>query len=73
MALYLPDQHLAFEVVDDPCSAPVERDAFPGLTVVPITCRELANPELLDSLARTPRKRAGRRACPAGTRRTRHV
>lgn len=42
MALYLPQQHLALDIVDDPDSAPVDRDAFPGFTVVPVTCEEIA-------------------------------
>ncbi len=44
MALYLPAQHLALDIVDDPRSLPAERDAFDGVTVVPITRSQLAGP-----------------------------
>lgn len=44
MALYWPQQHIALDVVDDPCSAPVDRDAFPGVTVVRVTCDQIAHP-----------------------------
>lgn len=47
MALYLPKHHLVFDIVDDPRSAPVDPDAFGGLTVVPVTRDELAHPERL--------------------------
>ena len=47
MALYLPKHHLVFDIVDDPRSAPVEPDAFGGLTVIPVTRDELAHPERL--------------------------
>lgn len=52
MALYWPHQHIALEVVDDPFSAPVERDAFPGLTVIPITRKEIGDPDALDRATR---------------------
>ena len=47
MALYLPKHHLVFDIVDDPRSAPVDPDAFDGLTVVSVTRDELAHPERL--------------------------
>lgn len=47
MALYLPDLHVAFEVTDDPASAPVDASAFPGLTTIHITANQLDNPGLL--------------------------
>ena len=49
MALYLPPFQPALDTVDDPTSAPVDTEAFPNLTVIPITHDELADP-------RTPRK-----------------
>ncbi len=74
MALYLPHLHLALEIVDDPCSAPVERDAFPDIEVIPVTCAQIGDPNAMDSLmdgvlrgraagyARTRMGRAERRA-----------
>lgn len=59
MALYLPSQHIAFEVVDDPCSSPVDAEAFPGITVVKVTSSEITRPDLLESLARGLRRPAG--------------
>lgn len=47
MALYLPKQHLAIEVVDDPESAPVDPDAFPELSVATVTVDQLANPQTI--------------------------
>ena len=44
MALYWPQRALALDIVDDPCSAPVDREAFPGLTVVELTRDQLAHP-----------------------------
>lgn len=73
MALYLPRLHLALEIVDDPNSAPVERDAFPDIEVIPVTCAQIGDPNAMDSLmddllrgraaghARTHAGRAGRR------------
>lgn len=43
MALYLPEERLVLDVVDDPCSAPVERDAFPECLTVLVTCAALAD------------------------------
>ena len=74
MALYLPLLNLALEIVDDPCSAPVERDAFPDIEVIPVTCAQIGDPNAMDSLmdgllqgraagcARGRVDRAGRRA-----------
>ena len=74
MALYLPHLHLALEIVDDPCSAPVERDAFPDIEVIPVTCAQIGDPNAMDSLvdgllqgraagcARARMDRAGRQA-----------
>lgn len=50
MALYLPHLHLALEIVDDPYSAPVERDAFPDIEVIPVTCAQIGDPNAMDSL-----------------------
>lgn len=61
MAFYLPERHVAFDVVDDPYSAPVEREAFPGITVIAVTSREFTNPELLASLAADARGAGGAR------------
>ncbi|MEF2649147.1 hypothetical protein [Collinsella tanakaei] len=47
MALYLPDLHVAFEVTDDPASAPVDASAFPGLTTIHVTANQLDDPGLL--------------------------
>lgn len=47
MALYLPDLHVAFEVTDDPASAPVDVSAFPGLTTIHVTANQLDDPGLL--------------------------
>lgn len=47
MALYLPDLHVAFEVTDDPSSAPVDASAFPGILTVRITASQLDDPGLL--------------------------
>lgn len=74
MALYLPSQHIAFEVVDDPCSASVEEAAFPGITVVRVTSAEITDRALLGFLAGRARAGAhGRAACydlPAADRAT---
>lgn len=51
MALYLPRERLAFEIVDDPCSAPVDREAFPDATVIPITCEQIADPDAMARVA----------------------
>lgn len=47
MALYLPGLHVAFEVTDDPASAPVDDDAFPGMLTVRVTANQLGDPGLL--------------------------
>lgn len=60
MALYWPQRALALDIVDDPCSAPVDREAFPGLTVVELTRDQLAHPAAA--------KRALRRAGAGGGR-----
>ena len=51
MALYLPQHHLAIDIIDDPCSAPVDREAFPGIDVVRLTCADLSRPEVIAQLA----------------------
>lgn len=55
MALYWPQRALALDIVDDPCSAPVDREAFPGLTVVELTRDQLAHP----AAAKRALRRAG--------------
>lgn len=47
MALYLPGMHVAFEVTDDPASAPVDTSAFPNLLTVRVTASQLDDPGLL--------------------------
>lgn len=44
MAVYLPDAKVAIEIVDDPLSLPADLDAFPGYTVVTMTCAEVCDP-----------------------------
>lgn len=61
MALYLPRYHIAIDVVDDPCSSPVDREAFPDLSVVPLTCEQMAHPELLDQMDGTAKDDADAR------------
>lgn len=53
MALYWPEQKVALEIVDDPASQPVDRDAFPDFTVIRVTCKQIEDPEASDVLART--------------------
>lgn len=43
MALYFPPENLAIEIVDDPLSKPVDRDAFPNIRVIKTTCLELSD------------------------------
>lgn len=50
MALYLPKQHIVLDIVDDPESAPVDPDAFPGLLTVPVTKDQLAQPATMRRL-----------------------
>lgn len=47
MALYLPDLHVAFEITDDPSSAPVDSGAFPDLLTVNVTQSQLNDPGIL--------------------------
>ncbi|WP_195419422.1 hypothetical protein [Collinsella sp. D33t1_170424_A12] len=61
MALYLPKQHLAIEVVDDPESAPVDPDAFPELSVATVTVDQLANPQTISWYAQRAMGHALRR------------
>lgn len=70
MALYLPRERLAFEIVDDPCSAPVDREAFPDATVIPITCEQIADP---DAMARVADAIAARARASHGGIRKRHT
>lgn len=58
MALYLPHERLAFEIVDDPCSAPVDREAFPDATIIPITCEQIADPDAMARVASAVAARA---------------
>lgn len=53
MALYWPEQKVALEIVDDPASLPVDREAFPDFTVIQVTCAQIEDPEAYDVLART--------------------
>lgn len=50
MALYFPAARLAIQIIDDPESAPVEQDAFPDLTVIGLTCDDLADPGIVRHL-----------------------
>lgn len=52
MALYFPQHKLALDIVDDPHSSPIDVDAFPGLTVVPVTHDEVAGPSAARRLVR---------------------
>lgn len=74
MALYWPHHKVALEIVDDPMNAPVDRDAFPHISVVRATRDEIRDPEgserVLQRLARamnaahpdpTPAERGARR------------
>lgn len=63
MALYLPSLHVAFEVTDDPASAPVDDDAFPDLLTVRVTASQLDDPGLL---AKAIERAQGTR-CPLGS------
>lgn len=63
MALYLPSLHVAFEVTDDPASAPVDDDAFPDLLTVRVTASQLDDPGLL---AKAIEHAQGTR-CPLGS------
>ena len=46
-------QHkLALDIVDDPHSSPIDADAFPGLTVVPVTHDEVTGPAAARRLVR---------------------
>ena len=54
MALYLPKQHIVIDVVDDPRSPPADPYACPGRTGVPVTCDELAQPELISEICGLP-------------------
>ena len=58
MALYLPQHHLAIDIIDDPCSAPVDHEAFPDVDVVRLTCADLNRPEVIAQIA--PMRGAGR-------------
>ncbi len=51
MALYFPRYHVALEVVDDPLNMPVDREAFPGMTVLSLTRAEVLDSVVLDRLA----------------------
>ena len=51
MALYLPQHHLAIDIIDDPCSAPVDHEAFPDVDVVRLTCADLNRPEIIAQIA----------------------
>lgn len=52
MALYFPQHKLALDIVDDPHSSPIDVDAFPGLTVVPVTHDEVTGPAAARRLVR---------------------
>ncbi|MDY2778169.1 MAG: hypothetical protein SOU51_07290 [Collinsella sp.] len=46
MALYLPHRHIAIDIIDDPCSAPVDREAFPGFSVIALSMAQLVDIDL---------------------------
>lgn len=52
MAVYLPPAKIAVEIVDDPTSLPVDLDAFPGFTVVPVSGADLRNPMARDRMVK---------------------
>lgn len=52
MAVYLPPAKIAVEIVDDPTSLPVDLDAFPGFTVVPVCSADLRNPVARDRMVK---------------------
>lgn len=53
MALYWPEQKVALEIVDDPASQPVDRDAFPDFTVIEVTCAQIEDPVASHEIARS--------------------
>lgn len=52
MALYWPHHNVALEIVDDPHSLPVDRDAFPHINVISTTCAEISDPAASERLMR---------------------
>lgn len=52
MALYWPKQNIAFDIVDDPYSAPIEKDAFPGIAVIPMTRAQMGDARTMDRVIR---------------------
>ena len=53
MSLYWPDQKVALEIVDDPASKPFDAAAHPDVTVIPVTCAQIADPEAFDEIGST--------------------
>lgn len=51
MAVYLPQERVAIEIVDNPMSLPADLDAFPGYSVIPVTCAEVRDGRALDRIA----------------------
>ena len=45
MAIYLLEQHIVLDIVDDPCRDGVDTEAFGELPVLTLTCAELAQLE----------------------------
>lgn len=62
MALYWPRQKVAFDIVDDPCSTPVEEGAFDGLAVIPVTREQMGDTRTMDRIVRILRE-AGTAGC----------
>ena len=52
MAIYWPKQNIAFDIVDDPYSAPIERDAFPDIAVIPMTRAQMGDARTMDRVIR---------------------
>lgn len=50
MAVYLPQERVAIEIVDDPMSLPADLDAFPGYSVIPVTSAEVHDGQALDRI-----------------------
>lgn len=63
MSLYWPEYRIALEIVDDPASPPFDATAHPDVTVIPITCAQLEDPDAFDEFARMLARRMG--AAPA--------
>ncbi len=59
MAVYLPQERVAIEIIDDPMSLPADLDAFPGYSVIPVTSADVRDNQALDRLAQRVAQAAG--------------